>query len=180
MTVSAFPLRKASSTNSTATAFTAKIPTATKPSGAAVHDLFDGDYGVAIETYLPDYVQIIPFGTDGNNDTFDMRLWGWSRAYTGTSSELWIPQLLASLSVVLGNVDGSAIAASTFLADSITVNVGAAAGQFRDLVQTANDTPASVIFHIRGCELLEFDFDLAGGQEAASMNAYWRMMHSCE
>jgi hypothetical protein len=171
MTTSAFPLRLAKETNSTATAFTAKIPVVTKPSGDGVHNLFDPNYGYATGTWTPDYIQIIPFGTNGDGDTFDARLWGWSKVY---SEELWVPQLIAEMSIVLGNISGAAIAANTFLADSITVDIGTTSG----LIQTANDTPASVLFHVRGCDLLEFDFDLAGAQEGVSMNAYWRLMHS--
>lgn len=171
MTCSAFQMRRALENNSTATAFTAKIPTATEPSGVGVIDVFSAAYGFGGDTYSPDYIQVIPFGTNGADDTFDMRIWGWSKV---VGADLWIPQLIADLSVTLGSISGSAIAANTFLADTIVVNAGTSSG----VISTADDTSASGMFHLRGCSLLEFDFDLAGAQEAVSMNAYWRLMHS--
>jgi hypothetical protein len=176
MTTSAFPLRLARSTNSTATSFTAKIPVAVEPSGAGVHDLMSADMGYGRGTYTPKYIEIIPFATDGDNDTFSMRLYGWTKVY---ATALWIPRVIADLAVVVGSISGTAIAANTVMADTITVTKGPAAGAFQDLINTANDTPASIILHTRGCDILEFDFDLAGAQEGVSMNAYWRLLDDC-
>ena len=176
MTTSAFPLRRALATNSTSTGFTAKIPTATEPSGTGVHDLMSADMGYGRGTYTPKYIELIPFCTDGDNDTFSMRLYGWTKVY---ATALWIPRVIADLAVVVGNISGTAIAANTVMADTITVTKGPPAGAFQDLINTANDTPASIILHTRGCDIIEFDFDLAGAQEGVSMNAYWRLLDDC-
>lgn len=169
MCVTAYPLRKALATNSTAADFTAKTPTATKPTGDGVFEVFDMAIGQAIETYMPQYINIIPFGTDANDEAFTMRLWGWSKV-AGGNGALWIPQMLVELTVTLGNIAATAIAADHFLADTIAIAAGDADAA---VVSPANDTPASILVHLRGVELFEFDFDKS---TAAAMNAYWRMM----
>ncbi len=173
MTVTAYPLRRALTANSAATSFTAKIPVAVKPSGSGVFDLFDRDLGLAVETYMPRGIQIIPFGTDANDETFDLRVWGWSKVHL---TDLWIPQMLLDLSVTLGNIAATAIGADHFLADTIVVNEGSAETTSTDLLSTADDTPASVILNLRGCQLIEFDFDLTG---AAACNCYFRPVDEC-
>lgn len=163
-------LRKALATNDTGTSFAAKIPTTTKPTGDGVFDLLSESLGVSVGETIPHFIQIIPYGTNGDNDTFDMRLIGWSRSTDATP--VWVPQLLVDLNVVLGNISGAAIAANTFMADAITIAKGD--GDAPE-ISPANDTPASILVHLRGCELIEFDWDLAGAQEGASMNAFWRL-----
>lgn len=166
------PFQTALATASTATSFAALIPTATEPSGAGVFDLASESLGLGGNTYVPSHLQLLPFGTNGNNDTFDFRLYGWSKV---AGSTLYIPQLLIDVSVILGNIDGSAIGTNVFLADTLTVNDGPADSSiWRSLIDCQEDLPASVVVHTRGCRWIQFDWDLAGGQEAASMNCYWR------
>ena len=165
--------QKAISTNSTSTAFTAQVPTTTVPSGI---DLMTEVIREGRDSFrVPNLIQVVPFGTNGNNDTFDMRVFGWSA--TDDSTTVYMPQLLADVSVVLGNIDGAAIAADTFIADTLTVNDGAADnGPWRTVTDCQEDLPASFIVHTKGCRYITFDWDLAGGQEAVSMNAYWRSL----
>jgi hypothetical protein len=132
--------------------------------------------GFAVDTHMPEFVQLIPFGTNGDNDTFDMRMWGWSKVHL---TELWIPQLLLQVNVVLGSASGAAIAADTFLADTLTLVEGSSEKTLADLISTADNTPASALVHTHGCQLIEFDFDLAGAQEGVSMNCYWRPVDEC-
>ena len=174
MSVSAFPFKKARTTNATATSFTAKIPKATEPSGAGIFNLLDQANGLGGGFFVPKYLQLIPFGTDGNNDTFDMRLYGWNKL---EGAAVWIPQLLIDVSVVLGDIAGTVIAADNFMADSLTVNDGAIDnGIWRSFIDCQEDMVGSVMVHTRGCQYIEFDFDLAGGQEAVSMNCLFRAM----
>lgn len=171
MALIASPFRYALATNSTATAFVAQTPTTTEPSGVGIFDLTKPDHG-GFELGVPEYIQLIPFGTNGNNDTFDMRLWGISKI---ASADIWVPQLLVDLSVVLGDIAASDIAANTFLADTLTVNDGAADnGPWRSIIDAQEDLVASIMVHTRGCRYIKFDWDLAGGQEAVSMNCLWR------
>jgi hypothetical protein len=168
------PLRKALATNSAAAAFTAKTPTTTKPSGDGVFDVL-GEYGWASGVHGPSHMQIIPFGTDANDETFDMRVWGWSK--TRDATPIWVPQMLLDLTITLGNIAATDVGASHFLADTIVVNEGPAAGDaWYSLITTADDTPASILMHLRGCELIEFDWDAV---TAASVNCFFRMMSEC-
>jgi hypothetical protein len=159
------PWRRALTTSSAATSFASKIPTATEPTGDGVHDL----RGLAERLVL-----LQPFGTDGDNDTFEMRMYGWAQDSTGA---LWFPYIIADVAVVLGNISGAAIATNTFIADTITLNEGIAAGPFHGLLSTAEDTPSSAIFHTLGAQKIEFDFDRAGGQEGATCNCYWKLLN---
>lgn len=151
--------QRALATNSTASAFTAKIPVAVEPSGTGIFKM---------ENPIPTFLQLVPFGTDANDETFDFRLYGWTRIH---SERIWVPQLLADVSVTLGNMSAAVIAASTFLADTLTYNDGPPAGPFQSLIDAQEDLPASVMVHTRGCEYIEFDFDMV---LAASGNVLWR------
>ena len=158
--------------NSTAAAFTAKVPTTTKPTGVGVFDLFDRDVGVGMEPYVPKFIEMQPWGKDTANDTFDMRLWGWREVSLRepTGAGLWVPKLLLELNCILGNIAQSET--GTFMADAITIAVGAVAAD-GGVITTANDTPASILAHLRGSRLIEFDFDLAGGVPGTEMNCWW-------
>lgn len=174
MSVNARPYRKARATNSTATTFTAAsfIPTVTK--GTTWIDLLDPAYGAG-GGHVPDWLEFMPYGTDGSNDTFNMQIWGWSQ--TSDATPVYIPQLLALVAVVLGNIDAAAIAAGNFLADTLTVTKGPADNaEWGSVISPANDTVATLILHTRGCQWLDFDWDLAGAQEGVSMNCLWRPM----
>ncbi len=173
------PFRYALATNSTSTGFTAQNTTTTEPSGTGVIDLGGDSLSVGNKEQVPTYLQLIPFGTDGANDTFDMRVYGYNPtvATSGlvSTAKIYIPQLLLDVSVVLGATTFSHHAANTLLADQITVNDGAADNsEWRSLIDCQEDMVASVIIHTRGCRYIKFDWDLAGAQEAVSMNCLWR------
>ena len=158
-------------TNSTSTGFTSKTATTTKPYGANVVDLFSTFIAVGIGNSVPRFIDLLPFGKDGNNDTFDMRLWGWNRVIDSSiavGTTVWVPKLLLELNVVLGNIALAGIDTGNFQADTITIAKGDANSP---IISPANDTGASVLSHLRGCELIEFDWDLAAAQEGVSMNS---------
>lgn len=97
------------STNSTDTSFAAKDPTATEPTGTGV--ILGGE-----DLY------IIPFGAGSNNDTFDLKVIGWSVADT-----LWIPKEICHLSCTLSaqvGVAGKYLVATDRMCDAITINTG--------------------------------------------------------
>jgi hypothetical protein len=157
------PWRKALTTNSAATSFTNKLVTATEPTGSGIHDLRAFQNSKLI--------LLAPFGTDGDNDTFEMRMWGWAKDSEGA---LWIPYLITELAVTLGNIAATAIAANTFMADTIVLNEGIAAGPFHGLLSTADDTIGTAVFHTLGAQKIEFDFDRAGAQEGATCNCLFK------
>lgn len=166
--------RKALTANDTGTTFGARIPQVAVPSGAGIFDLSAAPYGLT--TSAPSFLHLLPFGTAANDKTFSMRVWGWSPA-ADVVGGLYIPFLLADLGVVLGNIDGSAIAASTFLADTITLTTGIPAGPFSGLLNTGTDLPASITIHTLGAKYIDFDFDAdAGGAASTNANCYWRLL----
>lgn len=178
MAVNSQPFRYVLATNSTSTGFTAQNATSTEPSGTGVIDLGSESLGLGSEFSVPTYIQLIPFGTNGEDDTFDMRVYGYSKTVPTnlvTDTALYIPQLLIDVSVVLSALTFSDHAANTFLPDTLTINDGAADnGPWRSFINPAEDLAASVIVHTRGCRYLKWDWDLAGAQEAVSMNCMYR------
>lgn len=169
MPCSCLPLRKAQSSNSTDAAFSAKIPTLTEPTGTGVFDLLSKDVALGQNASIPRHVLINPYGTDANDETFSLRLWGWSK--TQDSTPLYIPTLITELAVTLGNISAAAIGANHFMADTITVTDGAAEGPGRSVISPEGDVGASALIHLLGCRYIEFAFMLGTG---AAMNAYWR------
>lgn len=180
MDSNANPLRRAQSTNSSnASALATLIPTATKPSGTGVIDLQDPDYGYGMKKLdrVPQWLNLIPIGTDANNETFDMQVWGWKRGVSSSGDDQaeWTPILLLQLAVTLGNIDASAVyGTNSFMADTLTVTHGQddAGSDLVAPISTAADFPASCRLHLRGCELVEFEFS-NNGKTAATMNCLW-------
>lgn len=170
-----YSFRKAFAVNATADSFTAKTPTTTKPTGVGVFDLFDITYGVGTHPLLPEFLQLLPFGSDANDEAFDLRVWGWSKT-DDRPTPIWVPQMLALLAVTLGNVAATDLGANNFLADTIVVTKGAdeESGFGAAVINPANDMPASLMLGLRGCELIEFAVDVG---TAASGNCLWRPIH---
>lgn len=161
----AHDLRLAMAANSEAADFTAKVPTTTNPStNTGFHDLSSSLLGFVAKGESPEWLQVIPFGTNSNNDVFDMRVWGWSKIF---AVDKWVPQLLAQFAVTVGNIAQGET--NTFMADTIVKTYG---GDDVDIISPVADVTGSAIIHLRGCQLIEFDFDLGSG--AAAMNAWWR------
>lgn len=174
-------LRRALATSSTSTGFTAKVPTSTEPTGAGIFDLYDEELGIAKCGRIPRWILLMPFGTDGSNDTFSFRLWGWTQVTCNTvnltgDQNLWVPQLLAEIAVVLGNISFTLIATSHFMADTLTLSKGYTG----PVNSPANDTPGQIMVDLLGNRKIEFDWDLAGAQEGVAMNCYWRMVDDNE
>lgn len=168
-----YDLRKALATNSTSTAFTAKNTSATAPSGDGIFNLLDNS-GFNVGLDVPRWIKLIPFGTNGDNDTFDMRLYGWNKV---RGEDIYVPFLLVDISVILCARTATTIAADTFLADTIVVNDGPADnGPFRSLIDAQEDIATSLLVDLRGAQYIEFDWDLAGAQEAASMNCLFSLL----
>lgn len=159
-------LHRALTTSSTATAFTAQIPTTTEPSGTGKFDLTD----YMINGRMPTHIRVFPFGTDAANETFDFRIWGWNASEDG----VYIPTLLIDVSAILGDIDAAAIATNTKMADTLTVNDGPADnGPWRSVVDAQEELVASVTVSTLGCRYISFDWDSTG---TASQNAYWLEM----
>lgn len=169
MTATALILRKAVSANATSATFTGKTPTTTKPSGTGVWDMLAEATGLHLSRSLSKFINLIPYGVGSDTNTFSMRIWGWSK--TNDTTPVWIPQLLTEVSCAISTGTSFAnLTASNYCVDTITTVAGDTNAQ---IITPANDIPGSLLLHMRGCELIEFDFDMTG---ATSANCLWRVM----
>ena len=151
-----------------ATAYGALVPTETEPTGDyVVNTASDGRRSA-------DLLDFVPLGKDANNEDYQMRVYGWSRQYVANSPTVWVPTLLLQLDVTLGNISATAIAASTFMADTIAYSAGDAGAK---IVSPANDTPGYVVLDIMGAQKLQFDFDCdTGSSQAAGGSVIYRLV----
>lgn len=164
-----YPLRRVLTANTTSSSFTIPIPKATEPSGSGVIDLLSTELGWGLGSMVPSLLQIIPFGVGTDTQTFDMRVYGWSKV---ASETLYMPSLLIDISAALGPGVGTAIGTDVLVVDTITVNDGPAdSSEWRSLIDCQEDMPASVAVHTRGFRYLSFDFDMTG---ATNGNAFVR------
>lgn len=142
--------------------------TKTKPSGNGVIELApDGGGLVALAIMLKF------FGTDANDETFKVRVWGWDRLEQSDGTFSWENALLAEFSCTLGNLAGTAgcgITATDFEVDTITLTEG-------DATISSNGADIRGAFAIIGnCgfKLLQIEFD--DDSSAATMNALYRKL----
>lgn len=179
MAATAIPFRYALATNFVApNGFTAQNATATEPSGTGVIDLLNPDLGIGVSGYrVPTYLNLVFFGTSADDQTFDARVYGYSPTLPTdlvTDTAIYIPQLLLDVSAILSAITFSDHAASTFLADTLTVNDGSADnGPWQALISPAENLVASILIHTRGCRYIKFDFD-CNIPTAASANCMYR------
>jgi hypothetical protein len=156
-------LGKAQATNSTDAAYAARLPTATKPARSDTRAVIPRGPGVTDAT-----LEVVPYGTDSDNDVINVIVLGWSR----TTNGLWVPRTVcevqATLSGTLVGVAGQDVAATEFFADTLSLTSGTAL-----LRQgTGNQDIASFLCDVSGFELVELIFKLGAG--AASQNALVR------
>ncbi len=147
------PLRRAYTANSTDTAFTAPVATTTKPTGTGVID-----YG----NDAPAWLRVLPFGTGSDNDTFDVRIIGWSLI-----ESLWVPVILCQFSATLSAFVGVAAAAvinTERFADTISdpATGFGEAGVTCQPQSPANDTPGFMLLDTVGCTVFRVDIDRTG------------------
>ena len=160
--------RKALTTFSTSTGFTAPAGSTTR--NAAAIDLLDSTLGFK-GGKAPDYLNLLPICKDGSNDTFDFRLYGLAI----DNDSIYVPELLIDVSVVIG---AQTLSTGVYLADTITINDGAADnGPWSSKIDAQEDLVATILVHTRGNRWVYFDWDLAGGQEAVSMNCLYRPIY---
>lgn len=177
MAALALPFRYALAANSTSADFTAQNATATEPTGVGVIDLMSEELGVGEgDHHVPAYLQLVPFGTDAADETFDMRVYGFTPTVPTdlvTDTAIYIPQLLLDMTVTLSAITFSGHAANTFLADTFVINDGAGAETniWQNAINPAEDLVGSIILHTRGCRYIKFDWDLG---TAATANCLWR------
>lgn len=168
MNTTAHPLVRALAANSTGS-FGSIIPATSLPTAGANLALFDLLTLWGGANVVPDAIQVIPFGTDAADETFNMRLWGIDKV---AAESLYIPQLNAELAVTLGTLSGAAIGTNHLMADTIAVTDGAADNsEWRSLISDGANLASSIILHTRGNRYLAIEFGLG---TAAAANAFLR------
>lgn len=161
---------RALTTNSTDTSFASKIPTTTKPTGSGRIVLNGDDDG----NITPNALKITPFcDLASDNDTFDMRVIGWSRVKgTGGTNDLWYPVILCQVACTCGaitGVAGSAVTATERFCDTIgDPTIGNKNVDVSVVSPTTDFSPAHIVVDMKGCEIAEIIFD--NGTDAAGSN----------
>lgn len=172
----AIPFRSVFATNATTTSFTVQDGTSTEPSGAGVLDLLSASLGVGTGVHVPTYLQLVPFIIGADNDTAGLKIYGYSPTVPAdlvTDTTLYVPQLLAHLTLTAGARTFSDHTAAAFFADTIVVTKGSADNaEWLSVISPADDSVASIILNTRGCRYIKFDVDLLVTPTAA--NCLWR------
>lgn len=154
----------AMATNSTATSFSALIPTITKPAASATRAVFDmGKEGLRDLNTLV----VMPFGGNTNNDIINVKVLKWIRVPRTTpvmgAPDMYVAEVVcevqATLSSSLPGLADEEVVVAEFLADTLTLTKGVAV-LFNG---TADIDPAYFKCDISGAEIVELVFDLGTG-----------------
>jgi len=118
---------KFASTDLVTTDFTTTpiIPTTTEPTASSTKAVIQWRGTGAGANECPNAILIMPYGTGSDNDTLDMRLYGWKRV-SGSATTLWRPTLILQISCTLSTDVGIASAEvlnTHRFADTITATV---------------------------------------------------------
>lgn len=159
------PMRRVLAANANSSAFTAKVPTTTKPVNDGVIDLA-GEGGLVTS----EFVKIWAVGVGADNDAFSVRLTGWSKlkGTTSTTRDLWVPSVLGELGCVLSarvGVAGTLVPATERFSDTFTIVTEGTITQLTTREGTivtyspAADIIGFALVPVVGFDLLEFDFD---------------------
>jgi len=165
------PLQRGLTNNAVNTAFPALATTVTKP---ATVDVAAGTANRLVIPCSGRYADLLFFGADGANDTYNARLTLWRSIVqvNNTASPLWLPLHVGTINIVLGALTGAAngvVVATEFFADTVAIASGGDSGRVAVYSHTA-DVLGTTRVEQDGWELLVVDFDRAGAQEGVSMN----------
>lgn len=162
--------KKAQSTNSTATSFSASLATATKPEASATRSIIS----VVKSMRDSNTLCVMPYGGNDNNDVINQKVRGWNFIKSAGTYGLWVPSLIcevqATLSSTLVGVAGEDVVATELFADILTLTTGIAV-----LKQgTADIDAATYLVDVSGFELVEITYDLGAGGD--TQNALYRFV----
>lgn len=177
------PLFKARSANATSSGFTAKSAAVFRGTPAGDPDAMPNTNCIRLAGTggrLSSWLRVFPYGLGSNDNTFDMRIWGWNRIVSA-GAPLFFPFILGQFSCTLSSFTG--VAGSPLLATELpcdTISITALIGEATMTADTtragstwlytpANNTPAWVQLRLWGAEFIEFDFDQTAG--TPEMNA---------
>lgn len=158
--------QKVLAANSTAVAFSAYTNTLTKPEASAT---------VAIIQVPPsaNSAMFKVFGTDANNETGSMTVYGLSRVIIGGGVEEWDGTLITELAATLSSTPTGAsggLGATSLFADTLVLTKG---GMGVDITSPGDDRPAEATIDVKAFELLRVDFKVT---TAAAINGLWRFL----
>lgn len=152
--------RRALTANSTDTSFASKVATLTEPSGSGVLDMGAGG------ALAPNGVLVVPYGAGNDDTTFAMRIIGW-RSITEHSSNQkiteWIPIILVELACTLSTAVGATggVIGGGRMADTLSLVTGNDDISI-DFVSPTGNVAAHAVVDVKGCEKIEFSFDMTG------------------
>jgi hypothetical protein len=172
------PARFALSTNSTNASFTGKVPLSLASGQTAGPALIasagnastTGFFQVGTSNIVASILEIMPIATAANDVTGSFRVWGWRDVLIAGVPYLW-PKLLAEYDFIAGNI-AAGYAASTFLADTITLADGDSTGL---ISSPGDDLPAWLNIDLRGHKYWQFDPAINSGT-ATAINALWSLI----
>jgi hypothetical protein len=149
------PLRKALAADATSTSFPAKVSSVTEPAGDGVINVAGYPGGL-----VPTQLMLHPYGTGDNDATFDLRVTGWRRAIsTSSSTRLWVPialgQFTCTLSQAVG-VSGAVVSDTERFADTIIVHatISGAQGRTTDTDSGGAASTGTTVIHSPGNDLI--------------------------
>jgi hypothetical protein len=162
----AWEFAKVRATNATDTSFASRVATTTTPADDGVVSIAD------VGSTAPTWVCLVPYGSGGDGDTFDVRVVGWRKVST-----LWVPTILLQFTATMSTAVGVASAAVTNserFADTVgdpATGMGSV-GVNCQPTSPANNTPAHYLVDTRGCAKFEVLFD-ATAAGTTGMNCLW-------
>ena len=161
-------LKKALATNSTASSYTALIPTITRPvasSTRAVYDLGEGK-----GTRDQNVITVYPVGRNDNNETVSVKVTGWNFVRpTGTGRGLYVSSLVCqvagTISTTLLGIANEDIIATEFFCDILSLTKGVAT-----LYQGTSDLDIAYFkAPVQGFELVEVTCTIGTGDQANAL-----------
>ncbi len=173
-------LKKAVTTNSTDGTYPTRIPTITEPAGPGVYSI-SGDIGPSTPgLFVNNGIYLIPYGTGSSNQTFAMKIIGWSVLPNPTlfTNSLWIPTPIAEFACTLGTaagVAGMGITSTELFVDTITLVAGDPndTGVTIHIYSPADNTIAHATVDLEGCQKVEVIFQLTN---VTDMNCLIRLI----
>lgn len=147
-----------------------------------------GSQKISFDSRQADSILVVrPYGTDTDNETFSLRVWGWNvydtkasfgnTLGTRTGGLIYIPTLLVQVACTLctATVD-TLLETGGLWADTITRTYGDSG---INIISPATDglanVPASFMLDVRGSQWVTLDFAINSGS-AVTMNALWKLL----
>lgn len=171
---------KYTAANSTSADFTAPVDTFVPPSGGIDLTVSGGTGEVPCE------LVVIPYGLGNDNDTFSLRLIGWTRIRPQIADGRWqfVPNILAEFACTLSQevgLSGGVVLNTERYCDTITIVTEAT--KTADVTRMGSvfvtapgaDLKAHLRMKIQGVEYITADFDQTGGT-TPSMNFLYRLL----